>query len=49
VRGTLSNGFRAPTLAEEYYSATNVTTTTAQVQLPPDSLGGKLLGLGNGL
>jgi iron complex outermembrane receptor protein len=49
VRGTISNGFRAPTLAEEYYSATNVTTTTAQVQLPPNSVGGKLLGLGSGL
>jgi iron complex outermembrane receptor protein len=49
VRGTASNGFRAPTLAEEYYSATNVTSNTAFVQLPPDSPGGKLLGLGNGL
>jgi iron complex outermembrane receptor protein len=49
VRGTVSNGFRAPTLAEEYYSATNVTSNTASVQLPPNSVGGKLLGLGNGL
>lgn len=49
VRGTAGNGFRAPTLAEEYYSATNVTSNTAFVQLPPDSPGGKLLGLGNGL
>ncbi len=49
IRGTASNGFRAPTLAEEYYSATNVTSNTAFVQLPPDSPGGKLLGLGNGL
>ena len=49
VRGTASNGFRAPTLAEEYYSATNVTSNTAFVQLPPDSPGGRLLGLGNGL
>jgi iron complex outermembrane recepter protein len=49
VRGTISNGFRAPTLAEEYYSSTNVTPTTAFVQLPPDSPGGKLIGLGNGL
>ena len=24
VRGTIANGFRAPTLAEEFYSATNV-------------------------
>lgn len=49
VRGTVSNGFRAPTLAEEYYSATNVGADTAFVQLPPNSPGGKLLGLGDGL
>jgi iron complex outermembrane receptor protein len=49
VRGTAANGFRAPTLAEEYYSATNVTSNTATVQLPPNSPGGQLLGLGNGL
>jgi len=49
LRGTASTGFRAPTLAEEYYSSTNVTPSSAFVQLPPDSAGGKLLGLGNGL
>ena len=49
VRGTVSTGFRAPTLAEEYYSSTNVGPTTAYVQLPPNSAGGKLLGLGDGL
>jgi len=49
MRGTISNGFRAPTLAEEYYSSTNVGPTTAFVQLPPNSAGGKLLGLGDGL
>ena len=49
VRATVSSGFRAPTLAEEYYSSTNVTPTSAFVQLPPDSAGGKLIGLGNGL
>jgi iron complex outermembrane receptor protein len=49
LRGTVSNGFRAPTLAEEYYSSTNVGPTTAFVQLPPNSAGGKLLGLGDGL
>ena len=49
VRGTVQNGFRAPTLAEEYYSSTDVTPTSAFVQLPPNSAGGKLLGLGNGL
>jgi iron complex outermembrane receptor protein len=49
VRGTVNNGFRAPTLAEEFYSSTNVTPHSAFVQLPPDSAGGRLLGLGNGL
>jgi iron complex outermembrane receptor protein len=37
VRGTISTGFRAPTLAEEFYSATNVTTNSAAVQLPANS------------
>ena len=49
IRGTVSIGFRAPTLAEEYYSATNITPTSALVQLAPDSLGAKDLGLGSGL
>ena len=49
IRGTVNNGFRAPTLAEEFYSSTNVTPHSALVQLPPDSPGGRLLGLGNGL
>jgi iron complex outermembrane receptor protein len=49
IRGTVSNGFRAPTLAEEYYASTNVGPTTAFAQLPPNSPGGKLLGLGDGL
>ncbi len=49
LRGTINNGFRAPTLAEEYYSSTNVGPLTAYVQLPPNSPAGKLLGLGNGL
>ena len=49
IRGTVSNGFRAPTLAEEFYSSTTVTPVTALVQLPPNSAGGKLLGLGTGL
>jgi iron complex outermembrane receptor protein len=48
LRGTISNGFRAPTLAEEYYSSTNVGPTSAFVQLPPNSAGAKQLGL-NGL
>ena len=49
LRGTVNNGFRAPTLAEEFYSSTTVTPVTAFVQLPPNSAGGKLLGLGTGL
>jgi iron complex outermembrane recepter protein len=49
VRGTVSNGFRAPTLAEAFYSQTGVGPSGASVLLPPDSPGGKLLGLGNGL
>jgi iron complex outermembrane recepter protein len=49
LRGTVNNGFRAPTLAEEFYSSTNVGPLTAYVQLPPNSPAGQLLGLGNGL
>ena len=45
VRGTISTGFRAPTLQEEFYSATNVSPTVATVQLPADSAAAKLLGL----
>jgi iron complex outermembrane receptor protein len=49
LRGTVSNGFRAPTLAEEYYSSTNVAPTTAYIQLPPNSPAAVPLGLGSGL
>ncbi|GGX92676.1 TonB-dependent receptor [Massilia dura] len=45
LRGTFSNGFRAPTLAESYYSATNVGPTSAFVQLAPNSAGAKLVGI----
>ena len=45
VRGTLSTGFRAPTLQEEYYSATNTSPTQATVQLPPNSAAAALLGV----
>ena len=44
LRGTVSSGFRAPTLAEEFYSATNVGPTTAFVQMPPNSAAAALLG-----
>ncbi len=47
VRGTLSTGFRAPTLGEEFYSATNVSPTSATVQLPANSASAKILGLPN--
>jgi iron complex outermembrane receptor protein len=45
LRGTVSNGFRAPTLAESYYSATNVSPGSAFVQLAPNSAGAKLVGV----
>ncbi len=44
LRSTISTGFRAPTLAESYYSATNVSPTSAFVQLPANSAAAKLLG-----
>ncbi|HEX3406317.1 MAG TPA: TonB-dependent receptor, partial [Caulobacteraceae bacterium] len=44
IRGTVSNGFRAPTLAEEFYSGTNVSPTSADVQLPPNSAAAQLAG-----
>jgi iron complex outermembrane receptor protein len=49
LRGTASTGFRAPTLAESYYSATNVGPTTAFVQMPPNAPATGILGLGAGL
>ncbi len=45
LRGTFSTGFRAPTLAEAYYSATNVSPSSAFVQLPPNSEAAKLVGI----
>jgi iron complex outermembrane receptor protein len=45
MRGTFSTGFRAPTLAEEYYSATNVSPSSAFVQLPPNSPAAALIGV----
>ena len=47
LRGTLSTGFRAPTLAEEFYTAVNVSPNNATVQLPANSAAAALLGLGN--
>ena len=45
LRGTISTGFRAPTIQEEFYSATNVGPTTAFVQLPPNSPAAAILGV----
>ena len=45
IRGTVNNGFRAPTLAEEFYSSTNVGPSTAYIQLPPDSPAAAAAGL----
>ena len=47
LRGTISTDFRAPTLAESFYSATNVSPTSALVQLPANSAAAKLLGFSN--
>jgi iron complex outermembrane receptor protein len=44
VRGTVSTGFRAPTLAESYYSATQVSPVSAIVQLPANSAAAAVLG-----
>lgn len=44
IRGTVSTGFRAPTLAEEFYSATNVSPSSATVQLPANSPAALLAG-----
>ena len=48
LRGTVSTGFRAPTLAEEYYSGINVSPSSISGQLAPNSPGASLLGI-NGL
>ncbi len=44
IRGTVSNGFRAPTLAESYYSSVNVGPGSTFGQLPPNSSAATLLG-----
>jgi iron complex outermembrane receptor protein len=45
LRGTLSTGFRAPTLAESYYSATNVQPNSAFVQMAPNAPAARLIGI----
>ena len=44
IRGTISTGFRAPNLQEEWYNTVNVSPTSAVAQLPADSAAAKLLG-----
>ncbi|MDO7834550.1 TonB-dependent receptor [Sphingobium sp. HBC34] len=44
IRGTASTGFRAPTLAESFYSTVNVGPTSAVLQLPAGSPAALLLG-----
>ena len=44
IRGTISNGFRAPTLAQENFEAVNVSPSTFQGQLPVNSAVAKFLG-----
>ncbi|MBY6242633.1 TonB-dependent siderophore receptor [Methylosinus sp. Sm6] len=45
ARGTVSTGFRAPTLSEEYYSKTQLTPPlSANVVLPPNSAAAALAG-----
>ena len=46
IRATASTGFRAPTLAEQGYSATNVGPTSATLQLAPSSPGSLSAGFG---
>lgn len=44
VRGTVGNGFRAPTLAESHFSSLNVSPTGASGLLAADSAAGRSIG-----
>ena len=44
LRGTVSNGFRAPTLAQEHFVSIIASPTYANAQLAVDSPGAKALG-----
>lgn len=44
LRGTISSGYRAPNLAEQYFSSTLVTPTFTYVQLQANSAAAKLAG-----
>ncbi len=45
IRGTASTGFRAPTLAEAFYSGINVNTAAVSGLFAPNSPGAKFLGI----
>jgi iron complex outermembrane receptor protein len=45
IRGTASTGFRAPTLAESYYTQVNVSPNSSFVQLAANSAAAKILGI----
>ena len=47
IRGTVSTGFRAPTLAEEFYQGINVSTNYVQGVFAPNSAAAGALGFGN--
>jgi iron complex outermembrane receptor protein len=44
IRSTASSGFRAPTLAEQFFTTTTVGPTTANVILPPSSAAAAIVG-----
>jgi iron complex outermembrane receptor protein len=46
LRGTISNGFRAPTVAEEYYTKTSTSPTSTGVQLGANTPAAAVFGLG---
>ena len=46
VRGTVSTGFRAPTLAEGFYSGINVSVSSLSGIFAPNSAGAAALGIG---
>jgi iron complex outermembrane receptor protein len=45
LRSTVSTGFRAPTLAEDFYSGVNVNPTSISGVFAPNSAGAKALGI----
>lgn len=44
LRGSVSNGYHAPTLAQEHYASSSMSPTSAAGLLPVDSAGARLLG-----